>query len=269
MPCDGSIPAGAGKPSGSGQSVLWLPPRVYPRGCGEAGNLPEPRLRGNVGLSPRVRGSHNDRVESSRGPSSSGLSPRVRGSRRAFASRVRNARGSIPAGAGKPTAEATWLYAVGTGLSPRVRGSRSCWCRCRMASAGGLSPRVRGSHVRLRRVLAIMGSIPAGAGKPGVPGWSRHRAQGVYPRGCGEADAAVVSDVRARGLSPRVRGSQNERCKNVSALGSIPAGAGKPGMAYRIASITTVYPRGCGEATIARIAALGIEGLSPRVRGSL
>ncbi len=71
----GSIPAGAGEPP---TVSLWLrDPRVYPRGCGGAMNMPRDQVAA-WGLSPRVRGSLS-----------------AAGAARLF-------EGSIPAGAGEP-----------------------------------------------------------------------------------------------------------------------------------------------------------------------
>ena len=146
-----------------------------------------------------------------------GLSPRVRGSLTAD-ERASETPGSIPACAGKPRMTRDNPE---PGLSPRVRGShvpqvslsRRVYPRvCGEASAPelstrvltGLSPRVRGSRVRRGRT-ALVGSIPACAGKPSVARMNEPE-EGVYPRVCGEAEGPRVYSPRS-GLSPRVRGS--------------------------------------------------------------
>ena len=55
----------------------------------------------------------------------------------------------------------------------------------RIASKGP-SPRARGSLMMAGAVAVVVGSIPAGAGKPG-DGGELTRVQRVHPRGRGEA----------------------------------------------------------------------------------
>ena len=133
---DGSIPACAGKP----RRLAARGPTggVHPRVCGEAARNPE-------WIGP-----------------CSGPSPRVRGSR-AGGREDQGRRGSIPACAGKPSAEAD--SGVDAGVHPRVCGE----ARMRAASPSytpGPSPRVRGSRRRSVVQGARAGSIPACAGKP-------------------------------------------------------------------------------------------------------
>ena len=213
---------------------------VYPRGCGEA-----PYASGKDitawGLSPRVRGSRGSDV----GPITS--------------------IGSIPAGAGKPRAGAS-IWDFGR-VYPRGCGEAlSVWISS--LNTRGLSPRVRGSHERARPYGISDGSIPAGAGKPRPAGRSSSWCR-VYPRGCGEASAAAPRSSVIPGLSPRVRGSRRVLGRGELVFGSIPAGAGKPSPPRRSSNSSRVYPRGCGEASIASQSSIRIRGLSPRVRGSL
>ena len=213
----GSIPAGAGKP----KPFCSSPPsiRVHPRGCGEAR-------------------SAFDSATHSGGPS-----PRVRGSLRRDFIFVVSPR-SIPAGAGKPAVlrARRLLHRVhprGCGEAPEGRAPA--------VGRGGPSPRVRGSHSTRLRFASILGSIPAGAGKPMT---DRITADGwrVHPRGCGEADRLDVALPRLQGPSPRVRGSlagETERCIR---SGSIPAGAGKPSPCRQGSLWFRVHPRWSGNA---------------------
>ena len=91
-----------------------------------------------------------------------GLSPRVRGN--PFTSSATSPRsGSIPAGAGEPTARPerpgrSWVYPRGCGgtlQNEHVSGA-----------SRGLSPRVRGNHAPTGGDPNPPGSIPAGAGEP-------------------------------------------------------------------------------------------------------
>ena len=90
----------------------------------------------------------------------------------------------------------------------------------------------------------------------------------VYPRRCGEAGRGRSSRCRCTGLSPQVRGSLDICLVDYLTEGSIPAGAGKP-TAYSAASVSPgVYPRRCGEASMACWMSRKTRGLSPQVRGS-
>ena len=92
------------------------------------------------------------------------------------------------------------------GVYPRGCGGAENYLRTRIRERG-LSPRVRGSLQMATASALSPGSIPAGAGEPftlarlGV-------VAGVYPRGCGGAHALSREKYGDRGLSPRVRGSQ-------------------------------------------------------------
>ena len=111
------------------------------------------------------------------------------------------------------------------------------------------------------------GSIPACAGEP-LHAAARCPSTGVYPRVCGGTWKTLTSPLRLMGLSPRVRGNPQLDRAVRAGLGSIPACAGEPGVAFGVADVAGVYPRVCGGtvASIRRGAAVG--GLSPRVRGN-
>ena len=233
----GSIPAGAGEPRR--QRPQPAAPRVDPRGCGGAMRTIT-TANGGEGRSPRVRGS---RWSNRRSPPRSG---------------------SIPAGAGEPSARRRRgspkrVDPRGCGGAGR-RGSRSC-------GIGGRSPRVRGSRLGVRPGEGQGGSIPAGAGEPRGLRWGGSRGW-VDPRGCGGADRKTTKLPLMQGRSPRVRGSLLGRSRGVVDVGSIPAGAGEPAWPLEVASRRGVDPRGCGGAAC-RSAAPGLTaGRSPRVRGS-
>ena len=193
----GTIPAGAGTPSGGHQGRASG--GDYPRGCGDT------RLRIMVpvsvrGLSPRVRG-HPQHV----------VAPRHRG-------------GTIPAGAGTPQ---TSRFGVGrAGDYPRGCGDTIADLAARVEPEG-LSPRVRG-HPRQGHFKALRhGTIPAGAGTPPASTVRRWSA-GDYPRGCGDTRAPHLHVPIAQGLSPRVRGHRARRAASLRERGTIPAGAGTP-----------------------------------------
>ncbi len=96
------------------------------------------------------------------------------------------------------------------------------------------------------------GSIPAGAGEPMMHG-PRQPLPRVDPRGCGGATIRSHASLRARGRSPRVRGSLADPEARAGAVRSIPAGAGEPAAVASRTSRIKVDPRGCG-------GAFGVEG---------
>ena len=132
----GSIPAGAGEPIR--HAPLPRERKVYPRGCGGTYRC-DLFFMWQYGLSPRVRGNHDDRI--------SGFMHY----------------GSIPAGAGEPTRQGNhgWRYPV----YPRGCGGTDYYYGTPY-QATGLSPRVRGNLVVVIVTETEYGSIPAGAGEP-------------------------------------------------------------------------------------------------------
>ena len=294
----GSIPACAGKPASRRGAVActWVHPRV----CGEA-RLTLSGLPCHWGPSPRVRGSHAERLRARHRPGSIpacagkpggagrpsprstvhprvcgeavrhqglalealGPSPRVRGSRHADAPAC-HGQGSIPACAGKPRQLVLDLRRQG--VHPRVCGEASDDFSID-SDLSGPSPRVRGSLVRRSAEPGRRGSIPACAGKPGVaPAGSRQ--PWVHPRVCGEAVFSRSGPRVNPGPSPRVRGSRVRSKPCVQGARSIPACAGKPSTCRRWASWCRVHPRVCGEAMRKFLNAATVRGPSPRVRGS-
>ena len=128
------IPAGAGNTSPP--STAPCAPAVHPRGCGEHELQPDCCLY-STGSSPRVRGTHADRV------------------------RARTGRRFIPAGAGNtPTG---WYSDAAGPVHPRGCGEHSTGAPALIASSGS-SPRVRGTQHRRTRIDRIQRFIPAGAG---------------------------------------------------------------------------------------------------------
>ena len=293
----GSIPAGAGNPRAGLGGRRGR--RVHPRGCGESAAAPASTFR-RTGPSPRVRGilvwrGANDGILGSipagagnpqvgcdggdaarvhpRGCGESpttltftstfaGPSPRVRGIH-ASAWHAARGKGSIPAGAGNPTATPPRPH------RPRVhpRGCGESDVKAAMSFIKeGPSPRVRGIHGEQRLRLEGLGSIPAGAGNP----WgrtSRTAAPAVHPRGCGESLIPHRPGRSRTGPSPRVRGIRGQRHRVAVDRGSIPAGAGNPGKARARARRWRVHPRGCGESPRPSASRRSSAGPSPRVRG--
>ena len=173
----GSIPACAGKPSGSASSRRqgWVHPRV----CGEAyaGNT---SIGIPMGPSPRVRGSPRHRPCAAAdvgsipacagkpaagffGMSPSPVHPRVCGEAHCDADVQAVERGPSPACAGKP--RAAMRRSTRRRVHPRVCGEASMAYSVTEVGVGP-SPRVRGSPRPTVRGVRACGSIPACAGKP-------------------------------------------------------------------------------------------------------
>ncbi len=271
------IPARAGEPRNLGARPPGPP--VYPRACG--GTTPSRRRWWRQwALSPRVRGNHFALFLLVNKPGSiparagepglrsmlervgwvypracggtdatregcvvhDGLSPRVRGNRPVGPPRCACI-GSIPARAGEPRGYqdcdwSAWVY-------PRACGGTVQAYAIRYRPPG-LSPRVRGNRGVVRVGQQGQRSIPACAGEPGLS--SQICLVGaVYPRACGETEAALGYAALGCGLSPRVRGNRPHRRPRPSSLRSIPARAGKPMPTWRRSTRTGVYPRACGE----------------------
>ena len=173
--------------------------------------------------------------------------------------------GSIPACAGEPNQEG-----LGRGYGrvyPRVCGGTgpadSCW-----GGKTGLSPRVRGNPGRHRAQIQRQRSIPACAGEPRCPP-APSIGERVYPRVCGGTITAIECPLGCQGLSPRVRGNQEQRDWILGSFRSIPACAGEPTRVGRPINAGPVYPRVCGGTTIRPSWTRSTRGLSPRVRGNL
>ena len=71
-----------------------------------------------------------------------------------------------------------------------------------------------------------------------------------------------------KGLSPRMRGNQAGADAGQNRVGSIPAHAGEPCSATSPTRRVWVYPRACGGTLVLSAIALGVVGLSPRMRGN-
>ena len=90
----------------------------------------------------------------------------------------------------------------------------------------------------------------------------------VYPRECGGTSLGRQGSSPCPGLSPRVRGNQVRWTLSPSLKRSIPASAGEPRASCHQRTTRTVYPRECGGTVDDVDLDMGIEGLSPRVRGT-
>ena len=184
-----------------------------------------------------------------------GLSPRVRGNQPPGPIIIGGS-GSIPACAGEPRSRAR--VGDGAGVYPRVCGGTGKG-ETNTLPGTGLSPRVRGNRIQNIQVFVHTRSIPACAGEPLSRDLCRP-TRWVYPRVCGGTVFFGLHAPYTIGLSPRVRGNPPPPTLHRS----IPACAGEPAAAYH----APVYPRVCGGTGMGWGMGLGMNGLSPRVRGN-
>ena len=148
----------------------------------------------------------------------SGLSPRVRGNL------VRGLKpaahtGSIPACTGQPD-EIMPAYHQHE-VYPRVYGATTATPLSDICISG-LSPRVRGNHHTGAVDGGGRGSIPACTGQPSATR-SPCPITTVYPRVYGATDMSDSSFESARGLSPRVRGTQTTEWSDDRIAGLSPS----------------------------------------------
>ena len=192
-----------------------------------------------------------------------GLSPRVRGNHNDIAYHGRAA-GSIPACAGEPGGRA-YYHAIKE-VYPRVCGGTG---NAPYLAPGfdGLSPRVRGNLWPILLAACTVRSIPACAGEP-ARFLRLSRSYKVYPRVCGGTGSAWGGVRYRMGLSPRVRGNLFAQAFSAPRLRSIPACAGEPVTRFHSASTSKVYPRVCGGTHRRQRPLDSGKGLSPRVRGN-
>ena len=193
----GSIPARAGEPAARWPAAR--PPGVYPRTCGGTPALADEQGEG-AGLSPHVRGNLGQ------------------------GELLGLPLGSIPARAGEPRPRPPCCRQPR--VYPRTCGGTLC-PSSQSLPFQGLSPHVRGNPPRSRSERGSTGSIPARAGEP-FPVVGDRRLIGVYPRTCGGTRSRLLRAVKAKGLSPHVRGNPQPTSRHCGIMGSIPARAGEP-----------------------------------------
>ena len=92
---------------------------------------------------------------------------------------------------------------------------------------------------------------------------------GVYPRVYGGTGLPLALALGSAGLSPRVRGNQQQRRALVRNRRSIPACTGEPLIPGKVEKCIRVYPRVYGGTGEDAVPLIRVMGLSPRVRGNL
>ena len=192
-----------------------------------------------------------------------GSSPRTRGTA------PRNGCGPlhgrfIPAHAGN--SERDKKESTAQAVHPRARGEQ-CPTGSPRTRKGGSSPRTRGTAPGLDVGLALLRFIPAHAGNSqsrcaGVPGSS------VHPRARGEQGRNPQVRCRARGSSPRTRGTGKSVTLGPPGRRFIPAHAGNSRTRRSRRPNRPVHPRARGEQRAALPQDPCHSGSSPRTRGT-
>ena len=187
----------------------------------------------------------------------------MRGTPTAKRRRRRN-RGIIPAYAGNTNG--TNYFYVKNRDHPRVCGEHQR-DQLLLREKPGSSPRMRGTLIRDRSRNHSTGIIPAYAGN--TDRRTRNcRIRWDHPRVCGEHSGCSISRLYARGSSPRMRGTHAHLLAQKTGKGIIPAYAGNTRSTEAGACPWWDHPRVCGEHRLAESIASGLEGSSPRMRGT-
>ena len=113
-----------------------------------------------------------------------------------------------------------------------------------------------------------LGIIPAHAGLTSLQKMPAIPARD-HPRACGAHCRQGMSERRAEGSSPRMRGSLKRRELDVNENRIIPAHAGLTSRMHAPSFFDGDHPRACGAHAVKIAFIAGNQGSSPRMRGSL
>ena len=170
--------------------------------------------------------------------------------------------GLIPAHAGKTPSGPPPSSAR---AHPRSRGENEAGDE-KGSTFEGSSPLTRGKPVLGTGTALAHGLIPAHAGKTNPLG-PRHSLRRAHPRSRGENTLIRADDKKFEGSSPLTRGKPAGQALAVSALGLIPAHAGKTGTGIGGIGRPWAHPRSRGE-NVGRVRRTGqLRGSSPLTRG--
>ena len=210
---------------------------------------------------PRACGEHHLRQE--RAGCHRGSSPRMRGTRR-MGFHHGLGLGIIPAHAGNTCDRLD--NDIGHRDHPRACGEHP-WITGVSDVSRGSSPRMRGTRVKVTQHGRGVGIIPAHAGNTPAQAASAGPAED-HPRACGEHDYAAGSDGKGLGSSPRMRGTLGPPQRVRRRQGIIPAHAGNTMKWHYFTVKDEDHPRACGEHFDCVFLGLGVQGSSPRMRGT-
>ncbi len=195
-------------------------------------------------------------------PRRRGSSPRARGGRNdPVAWRIRG--GLIPACAGRTRLR--WRTSAASGAHPRVRGEDHVGQLVHDGEYGS-SPRARGGPRTRRASSRAARLIPACAGRTGCGPRSCTR-QAAHPRVRGEDATLLDAAMLLAGSSPRARGGRPAGTHSTTAVGLIPACAGRTIWTPSTSRSMTAHPRVRGEDRCPAHGFAFLPGSSPRARG--
>ena len=212
---------------------------VHPRVCGEH-TLPHAAMSQYCGSSPRMRGTLSHLL------------------RRPFQLRF------IPAYAGNTFCPSVYPYAHP--VHPRVCGEHS-FIDGDSTVGTGSSPRMRGTRTGRGGGRQDGRFIPAYAGNT-LSSISPDRTPPVHPRVCGEHRRIIENSTPHVGSSPRMRGTLPQIDNRIAIDRFIPAYAGNTAFNHFSRIASAVHPRVCGEHEPYEELESGIDGSSPRMRGT-
>ena len=192
-----------------------------------------------------------------------GLSPLTRGNRR-HRPQQHPEPGPIPAHAGEPITKRNWR--TSQRAYPRSRGGTIIG-KISIDLILGLSPLTRGNQGCGIPAPSVRGPIPAHAGEPTPPRWTRATSW-AYPRSRGGTSLICAGRRSKTGLSPLTRGNQSGRLDVTPFKGPIPAHAGEPRSNAPRTCCTRAYPRSRGGTSKLLRLRWPSEGLSPLTRGN-
>ena len=175
------------------------------------------------------------------------------------------------------------------GSSPRGRGTPEDAQQCGRHRPSPVHPRVGGEHSNLNSSdILLNGSSPRGRGTlidgdqrrrqdRFIPAWAGNTLQcgsgcpvaPVHPRVGGEHTAIAKNTVCISGSSPRGRGTRQCSRAAGTAIRFIPAWAGNTSPSMRRGRYSPVHPRVGGEHRHIFTTHKGLDGSSPRGRGTL
>ena len=189
---------------------------------------------------PRSRGENVDAAVTDAGHW--GSSPLTRGKRHPRL-RIGLPAGLIPAHAGKTPGRCSsprrpWAH-------PRSRGENPADVERDLVSEGS-SPLTRGKRKILLAVVAVVGLIPAHAGKTTCPR-TIVASGAAHPRSRGENGRLSGAGRRHRGSSPLTRGKLRGARRRCRGVGLIPAHAGKTWIRAQGSDPYPAHPRSRGE----------------------
>ena len=227
-----------------------------------AGNSAAPAvLAGPRSVHPRARGEQ--RVLTSSSTQITGSSPRTRGT--VSMNRVPGGTSRfIPAHAGNRRQQRT--LPAKAPVHPRARGEQ-CGHLHELVQEHGSSPRTRGTAAGEFNLHDSVRFIPAHAGNSRSP--LKRRAPGtVHPRARGEQARVIKPGHNVSGSSPRTRGTAHDARAGRVAARFIPAHAGNRRGHAASTGRVAVHPRARGEQQAAPASPVGVNGSSPRTRGT-